>query len=104
MTVLRDGAKGLSFLHSKGFYHRDFHLMNLLIFLGDTSNQLVAKISDFGSSLLEKDSPITFCGHMRLSAPEVLTYRLKKEPIVYSYQADVFMFGMVYFFFPLFIF
>jgi hypothetical protein len=49
---------------------------------------------DFGGCLHQKDQPITFSGHGRLSSPQVLVCRKDRKPIPYTAEDDVFMFGM----------
>jgi len=86
-------AKGMEYLHSQAFYHRDFHLANWLVI----QDPFIVKLSDFGGAQHRDEAPISFSGHMRLSAPEVSIFRKQKLPIPYSYPADVYMFGVALF-------
>ena len=44
MKILLDISKSFQLLHSLGYYHRDFHLMNCLFLLGDTKHSVKTKL------------------------------------------------------------
>eukprot|EP00747_Dinoflagellata_sp_TGD_P181794 gnl/TRDRNA2_/TRDRNA2_35753_c0_seq1.p1 gnl/TRDRNA2_/TRDRNA2_35753_c0~~gnl/TRDRNA2_/TRDRNA2_35753_c0_seq1.p1 ORF type:complete len:680 (+),score=89.57 gnl/TRDRNA2_/TRDRNA2_35753_c0_seq1:33-2042(+) len=63
---LRDAARGIAHLHSKGLLHRDLKLENLLI---DASG--VVHLCDFGWCAFEADQARGMCGTPQLAPPEV---------------------------------
>lgn len=83
-----DVARGLEYLHGKGIVHRDIKGGNVLV-----SDQGVAKLSDFGTSMMLADNTTnagakTLCGTPYFMAPEVL-----KGDQRYGRKADIWSFG-----------
>ncbi|KAJ8608434.1 hypothetical protein CTAYLR_009595 [Chrysophaeum taylorii] len=82
-----DVAKGLAYLHREKIVHRDIKGANVLV-----SDQGVAKLSDFGTSMMLADNTTaagakTLCGTPYYMAPEVM----KGE--TYGRKADIWSFG-----------
>ena len=94
VSLSRDIASGLAFIHSKGIIHRDLCGDNILL---RTSQPVpLAKISDFGMSRLINPSQmshtLTALGHRRgYLPPEAL--RLEDEE--YDHSLDVFSLGVI---------
>ena len=85
-----DIALGLSYLHSRGYVHRDLSSNNVLIMAG-----IRAKISDFGTCRaitgLSRQTRLTLCpGTPPFMPPEALL-----EPPQYTDKLDVFTLGVV---------
>ena len=94
VTLSKDVASGLAYIHSRKIIHRDLCGDNILIRLHPILP--VAKISDFGMSRLldpsQMSSTLTAVGHrMGYLPPEAL--RLEDEE--YDYSLDVFSFGVI---------
>lgn len=81
-----DVLKGLHFIHSAGFIHRDLKSPNLLV---DRSWNI--KIADFGLSALKTDASSDSQVSLLWTAPEILL----KLPRCYSEKSDIYSFGMV---------
>lgn len=81
-----DVLKGLHFIHSAGFIHRDLKSPNLLV---DRSWNI--KIADFGLSALKTDSCSDAQVSLLWTAPEVLM----KRAGCYTEKSDVYSFGIV---------
>ena len=96
---MQDIARGLQALHACGVTHGDLKVDNILIFdvpKGSSSSPsdcpLEAKLSDFGSSVLESDGKTQLTGHVpRWSAPESTQYMLPHN----LHLCDVYAFGLV---------
>ena len=82
-----DVALGLSYLHSRGFIHRDLSSNNVLIMAG-----IRAKITDFGTCTgVSRQTRLTLCpGTQAFMPPEALL-----EPPVYTDKLDIFTLGVV---------
>lgn len=101
---IRDVAEGLKALHDCGIVHCDMKLENTLVFFSQTRGGYVAKLSDFGNSLLDLDGsnqPRTIRGTPHLSAPEVRRRGSSESgtaaPMGASelYKCDIFSFGLM---------
>lgn len=84
-----DAARGVLYLHSAHppIIHRDIKCANLLV-----NEHWVVKVADFGMSRivnLAQSAPMTACGTLSTTAPEVLMQTR------YSEKADVYSFGCV---------
>lgn len=91
VSILRDAAAGLGFLHSQGVVHRDVASRNVLI-----GEHFKAYLSDFGYSRLfdgagDEQTTKSNVGPVRWMAPESLRKR------VYSTATDAYSFGMLIF-------
>ena len=94
LSLSKDVASGLAYIHSRQIIHRDLCGDNVLLRLGQPVP--VAKISDFGMSRLLDPSrmsrTLTAVGHrMGYLPPEAL--RLEGEE--YDYSLDVFSLGVI---------
>jgi len=86
LSILRDVAKAMVYLHEKRVVHRDLKSMNVII-----TKNWVAKVCDFGlaRSLPKGCNPTIDVGTIPWMSPEVLMQ------IPYGPSIDVFSFGMV---------
>ena len=94
LSLSKDVASGLGYIHSRQIIHRDLCGDNVLLRLSQPVP--VAKISDFGMSRLldpsQMSSTLTAVGHrMGYLPPEAL--RLEDEE--YDYSLDVFSLGVI---------
>ena len=94
LSLSKDVASGLAYIHSRQIIHRDLCGDNVLLRLSQPVP--VAKISDFGMSRLldpsQMSSTLTAIGHrMGYLPPEAL--RLDNEE--YDHSLDVFSFGVI---------
>ena len=88
--LMLDAARGLYYVHSEGFVHRDVKPSNILIDLGER-----ALISDFGVSLNETDDVGTvtsseFLGTWSYASPE----QLARKPV--DARSDIYSLGATY--------
>lgn len=93
LSVLKEISKGMLFLHSRNFIHRDLKSLNVLMNseISKPKDPVQLKISDFGLTR-EVDIEEMMTGKIGTShwmAPEVLTSSK------YSIKADVYSFGIV---------
>ena len=94
VSLSKDVASGLTYIHSRQIIHRDLCGDNILLALSQPVP--IAKISDFGMSRLlnpsEMSSTLTAVGHRKgYLPPEAL--RLEEEE--YDYSLDVFSLGVI---------
>ena len=95
VSLSKDVASGLSYIHTRQIIHRDLCGDNILLALGQPVP--IAKISDFGMSRLldpsEMSSTLTAVAHRKgYLPPEAL--RLEDEEY-YDYSLDVFSLGVI---------
>jgi len=89
LTLALHATKGVHYLHSMGFIHRDIKSLNLLV---DAKG--LVKVTDFGTSRLVENSRKNMTlnvGTCAWMAPEVMT------STKYSEKADIFSLGMVFY-------
>lgn len=84
--MAQDTLKGLQFIHSSGFIHRDLKSPNLLV---DRSWNI--KIADFGLSVARHNSSDEAQISLLWTAPEILN----RLPDCYSFSSDMFSFGVI---------
>ena len=87
ISILRDVAYGLAYLHSRNIVHRDLNAGNVLL-----TESLKAKIADLGvAKLFDRETAMirTVCpGALDFMSPESL-----EEPPKYDVRLDIFSFG-----------
>ena len=87
---MRNMTKGMQYLHSQNWAHRDLKVENVLIAFKDNR----AMISDFGFvRQIEKTAPLssTFCGSISYAAPEVASGQGQYDP----FKADNWSLGVI---------
>ena len=93
LTILKEIAKGMIFLHSNSYVHRDLKSLNVLLCseVSKASDAIQLKISDFGlSRAISEDNFMTGqLGTCHWMAPEVL------NSSNYTLKADVYSYGIV---------
>lgn len=92
LSLSLDLAKGMEYLHSRGWFHRDLTSKNVLV--RQTENELQAVVADFGLAAkipdpLYKTEKLSTVGSPYWMAPEVLNGEW------YNEQADVFSYGII---------
>lgn len=92
-----DVARGLQHLHHYGFLHGDLKSGNVLVFLGESDEDITAKLCDFGMCRRTSDTSVHSgvphsCGTLEWSAPETLTSE-DTANLAYTYTAAS---GMVF--------
>ena len=94
LSILRDVATGISFLHQCSIAHGDVKSENVLLFQ-DAQGDMIAKISDFGFAVLGDQGHFNFLprGTLLWSAPEVRngTLRTGEAP-----SSDVYSYGLLF--------
>ena len=71
-----DVAKGMNFLHKSKIIYRDLKVDNILIFSHNWRDNIVAKITDFGTATFFSSSGLFSCvGSPGYCAPEVVKLR-----------------------------
>ena len=97
-SIVRQIAEGLVYLHSKDIAHCDMKSTNILV---EISEPVVAKITDFGLSIMKNDletsssSKVQNVGTPRYSAPEILRGELLK--VEDMKKADMYSYGLLVF-------
>jgi len=89
LSIACDVASALAYIHSQSILHRDIKSANVL--LGDTTDNPVAKLADFGLSTKSKECELKNSrgvGTIRWMAPDVMMG-------VYAVSADVYSFGIL---------
>ena len=90
-VLLLDIATGLQFLHRCDIVHGDVKSENILLF--SQSGRILAKLSDFGSSLPGGQGVFDFVkqGTALWAAPEILDDSVQRQ---HRHQCDVFSYGL----------
>ena len=92
LSIAKDIAVGLNYLHSRGILHRDLKSLNVLL-----DDRMRAKLSDFGLSTLKSESSSTTTaakgksavGTVQWMAPELFKRGTKKSEL-----SDIYALGM----------
>ncbi|KAF5704227.1 serine threonine kinase [Fusarium mundagurra] len=94
LTLLTDVCEGLRALHASNVIHGDVSPQNILVF-GDTTYKIIAKLCDFGLSIIDPDSGPDFQrlpgGTAIYLAPEA-SRPIAKDHLKFT---DVYSFGIV---------
>ncbi|KAF2813271.1 kinase-like protein [Mytilinidion resinicola] len=97
--LVMDVGKGLEALHSCGAVHGDLKLENVLVFnrSGDPQAGRIAKICDFGHSLLlsNYEEELKYRGTALYNAPEVRNQRQAPIPRNMLRKCDIWAFGLL---------
>lgn len=95
LSMIRDCAAGLAYMHSKGFMHCDIKSLNFLV-----TSDLTVKLADLGEARVvagsnpdEEDQQRAFPGNINWSSPETLG-NLTSTQII-NQSADVWSLAMV---------
>lgn len=92
-SKLCDGVViGLAVLHASGVIHGDVKLENVLVFASD-EGEIVAKLSDFGHSILDDES--RYLGTGIFNSPEIRGGILGKGSKEDYYKCDMFSYGLL---------
>ena len=94
LSILRDVATGINFLHQCSIAHGDVKSENVLLFQ-DSRGEIAAKISDFGFAILGDQGYFNFLprGTLLWSAPEVKHRTLKTGEAPLS---DIYSYGLLF--------
>ncbi len=100
LTIMRQVANGLSYLHERGVAHRDIKPANVLVTGSHVPEQCVVKITDFGlAKFLDPDGDTsamsTDVGTMAFKAPE-FHLRGPHNDIQYHKNVDVYAAGLTF--------
>ena len=96
LSILRDIIEGMKYMHACGILHRDLKSLNVLVSkTGVPSNPLVAKISDYGTCIIDRRKELgpqnlEMVGTRTWMAPEVA---LRSK--TYDAKADVYSFAII---------
>ncbi|KAL2059779.1 hypothetical protein VTL71DRAFT_10163 [Oculimacula yallundae] len=87
-----DIANGLAALHASGVAQGDMKLENTLVCI-DTEGKVVAKLSDFGHSILDDES--RYIGTAIFNAPEVRRGKSTSTLREVHFKSDIFSYGIM---------
>jgi len=93
LRIARDVAKGMAYLHAQqpAILHRDLRSPNVFITSLDTSQEVIAKVGDFGMAQYAAPYLSELLPTWQWLAPEVINPKSK----VYSASSDVYSLAMV---------
>jgi len=94
-TYVHQLVQGVEYLHSKGIYHMDLKLDNLLV-----GENYMLKVSDFDSSFCEDDKEFLGTGSEDYRAPEVKAGACTNPVAADVYSVAIIMFTLVFQSFP----
>ncbi|KAJ5660223.1 hypothetical protein N7507_006674 [Penicillium longicatenatum] len=98
LILMGDVAAGLMALHRCGIVHGDLKADNVVIFSSlDRPSMSVAKVSDFGHSILVSSTPekrTHYFGTKLYNAPEVAAQKDRPIPIEQLHKCDIWAFGL----------
>lgn len=89
---MADALDGLQHLHANNVIHRDLKLENILLSHDTHTQEIRAKICDFGFAKETEDEASTFCGTTYFMAPEIFA---KKK---YDANVDIWSMGVILFY------
>ncbi|EDR27385.1 protein serine/threonine kinase, putative [Entamoeba dispar SAW760] len=99
LRFLLDAAKGIQYLHNNNILHRDIKPDNILVMSFDEKNNVLTKLTDFGTSrninmLMTNMTFTKGIGTPIYMAPEVLNQeKYKKEADIYSFAITMYEVG-----------
>ncbi|KAJ6103208.1 hypothetical protein N7486_005635 [Penicillium sp. IBT 16267x] len=98
LILMGDVAAGLMALHRCGIVHGDLKADNVVLFSSlDRPSMSLAKVSDFGHSILVSSTPekrAQYFGTKLYNAPEVAAQKEQLIPIEQLHKCDIWAFGL----------